>query len=47
MSVSHGSVKPPRRLPAHRITLVEALIFAGGMAAAVLVGAIAAAPLPL
>jgi hypothetical protein len=31
-------------MPAHQLTLIEALIFAGGAFAAIVVGALAAAP---
>ena len=33
-----------RRIPAHPVTLIDALIFAGGAFAAIVVGALAAAP---
>jgi hypothetical protein len=43
MSVSHT----PRKLAAHRITLTETLIFAGGLLVAMLVGVAASGVLPV
>jgi hypothetical protein len=45
MSVWQAPVKRPH-LPAHPISLIEALIFAGGLFAAMLVGVAASGVLP-
>jgi hypothetical protein len=45
MSGSHAPVKPPRAA-AHRISMVEAVVFASGLLAAMLVGIAASGVLP-
>jgi hypothetical protein len=46
MSVSHSPVKPRPHAPAHPFSLVEIMVFAGGLLAAVLVGVASSGVLP-